>query len=63
MQENNNTVYLLIHCGGGGGGGGGGDGGGGGFFLACEDFWENVRPFIPISDIISRPRFFFLFLK
>ena len=29
-----------------------GGGGGGGFFLACEDFGENVRPFIP------RQRFF-----
>ena len=27
----------------------------GGFFLACEDFWENLRPFIP------RLRFFFFF--
>ena len=35
----------MNYCGNSGGGGGGG--GGGGFFLACEDFWENVRPFIP----------------
>ena len=28
---------------------------GGGFFLACEDFWENVRQFMP------RLRFFFFF--
>ena len=28
---------------------------GGGFFLACKDFLENVRPFIP------RLRFFFFF--
>ena len=38
---------ISIYCG----------GGGGGFFLACEDFWENVRQFIP------RLRFFFFFLK
>ena len=32
----------------------GGDGGGvDGFFLACEDFWDNTRQFIP------RLRFFF----
>ena len=29
------------------GGAGGGAGGAGGFFLARDDFWENVRPFIP----------------
>ena len=28
---------------------------GGGFYLVCEDFWENVRQFIP------RLRFFFFF--
>ena len=33
-------------CGDGGGGGGGGGGGVGGFFLACEDFLENVRSFM-----------------
>ena len=30
---------------------------GGGFFLASEDWWENVRPFIP------RLRFSFFFLS
>ena len=23
-------------------------GGGSGLFLACEDLWENIRPFIPL---------------
>ena len=36
---------------------GGGGGGGGGFFLACEDFGDNVQLFIPCLH------FFFFFLE
>ena len=49
VPVNGNYKGRHRSCGGGGGGGGGGDG----CFLACEDFFENVRQFIP------RLRFFF----